>query len=398
MSHAAPLLNSTVSVSQTLKPRSSRPLVDFDVVCLSHLRWNFVFQRPQHLMTRWARDKRVFFVEEPIEGPRADSTIQIDKSGVIVVTPTLPKGLTAEARLAAQRLLLDELSDRFAICTPLLWYYTPMALPFSRHLNTAAIVYDCMDELSGFLGCPPELILLERELMSHADVMFTGGQSLFESKRKLHRNVHPFPSSVDVNHFGQARSAQDAPADQAEIPGPRIGFHGVIDERMNLQLVREVALARPNYHFIFLGPVVKIDPETLPKLPNVHFLGCKTYEQLPTYLAGWDATMMPFALNEATRFISPTKTPEYLAGGKPVVSTPIQDVVRPYGDLNLVRIANTSAEFAAALDDSLNTPHPNWLRRADRFLAGLSWDRTWKQMRSLVEEVTQRDSSLAQLG
>lgn len=370
-----------------------------DLVCFSHLRWDFVFQRPQHLMTRWARDRRVFFIEEPIESASTGSRIKIDGSGVIVVTPLLPSGMSPEARVSAQRDSLDQLAKHFGHTPPVLWYYTPMALTFSRHLDRSAIVYDCMDELSGFLGCPPELRLLERELMSRADVMFTGGQSLFESKRKLHNNVHAFPSSVDVSHFGKARTLTNTPADQACIPHPRIGFHGVIDERMNLELVREVALARPDYQFVFLGPVVKINPDTLPKLPNVHFLGGKTYDELPAYLAGWDATMLPFALNEATRFISPTKTPEYLAGGKPVVSTPIADVVRPYGELNLVTIADTSAQFATALDECLSAPRAHWLRRADAFLANLSWDHTWKQMRNFVVAGSGREShSMAQAG
>lgn len=370
-----------------------------DLVCLSHLRWNFVFQRPQHLMTRWARERRVFFVEEPIESSSIGSQIKTDSSGVIVVTPLFPSGLSPEGRVAAQRSLLDQLATGFGFRSTVLWYYTPMALPFSRHLPASAIVYDCMDELSGFMGCPPELRALEKELMARADVMFTGGQSLFESKRLLHDNVHAFPSSVDVPHFGKARAVQNTPADQACIPGPRIGFHGVIDERMDLGLVRQVATARPDYQFVFLGPVVKIHPDSLPKLPNIHYLGSKTYEELPSYLAGWDATMLPFALNEATRYISPTKTPEYLAGGKPVVSTPIHDVVRPYGELNLVHIADTSERFAAALDLCLTAPRASWLRRADAFLGRLSWDRTWGQMRDLVQDASLRQGQdYAQVG
>lgn len=360
-----------------------------DLICLSHLRWDFVYQRPQHLMTRWARERRVFFVEEPIEGAAVGAQFKTDPSGVIVVTPVLPASLGHEGRMAAQQATIEKLIKGSGVQSPVLWYYTPMALPFTRHLSASAVVYDCMDELSGFLGCPPELRSLEKELMSRADVMFTGGQSLYESKKMLHKNVHPFPSSVDVAHFAKARQETACPADQALICGPRIGFHGVIDERMDLELIREVALLRPKYQFIFLGPVVKIDPNTLPRLPNIHYLGSKSYDDLPKYLAGWSATMLPFALNEATRFISPTKTPEYLAGGKPVVSTAVRDVVRPYGELNLVKIANNPAEFAAALDECLEAIHPNWQRRADRFLSVLSWDRTWQQMRDLVELAAQ---------
>jgi hypothetical protein len=370
-----------------------------DLICFSHLRWNFVFQRPQHLMTRWAQNRRVFFFEEPIEAPSAGSQIKVDPSGVVVVTPLLPQGMSHEDRASAQRALVDEVVRGFGLNAPVLWYYTPMALPFSRHLEASAVVYDCMDELSGFLGCPPELRLLERELMSRAQVMFTGGQSLFESKRKLHRNVHAFPSSVDVSHFAKARTVREEPADQADIPHPRIGFHGVIDERMDLELLRGMAALRPDWQFVVLGPVVKIDERSLPNAANLHYLGGKSYEQLPAYLGGWDATMLPFALNESTRFISPTKTPEYLAGGKGVVSTPIHDVVKPYGEQGLVRIANTPETFVKGLESCLAGCNEAWLMKVDRFLSNMSWDRTWQQMHDLVEEASQRQSgTMKQVG
>jgi UDP-galactopyranose mutase len=280
----------------------------------------------------------------------------------------------------------------------ILWYYTPMALLFSRHLKPLATVYDCMDELSGFHGCPPELRLLERELMSRADVMFTGGHSLYESKRSHHPNVHPFPSSVDLAHFGQARTITSSPEDQENILGPRIGFHGVIDERMDIELVREVASARPDWQLVLIGPVVKIDPNSLPRLSNIHYLGSKSYEQLPGYLAGWDVTILPFALNEATRYISPTKTPEYLAGGKAVVSTAIHDVVKPYGELGLVKIAHDAAEFVAGIEAALSGLGEAWQRKVDHFLSGLSWDRTWNEMRGHIQQVVEgRSSSIKQV-
>ncbi|MDX2024200.1 MAG: glycosyltransferase [Deltaproteobacteria bacterium] len=350
-------------------------------------------------MLRWAQNRRVFFFEEPIDAPNTGSHIKVDPCGVVVVTPLLPKELSHEERVTAQRALVDEVVKGFGLTAPVLWYYTPMALPFSRHLEASAVVYDCMDELSGFLGCPPELRLLERELMSHAHVMFTGGQSLFENKRKLHRNVHAFPSSVDVPHFAKARVIRNEPDDQANIPHPRIGFHGVIDERMDLDLLRGIAELRPDWHFVVLGPVVKIDEALLPRNANIHYLGSKSYDQLPAYLGGWDATMLPFALNEATRYISPTKTPEYLAGGKGVVSTPIHDVVKPYGEQGLVRIANTPQTFVKAVEACLAGCNDAWLLKVDRFLSNMSWDRTWQQMYELVEAVAQRQSgAMKQVG
>lgn len=255
-----------------------------------------------------------------------------------------------------------------------------MALGFSSQLNAAVTVYDCMDELSHFLHAPRELREREQELFRIADVVFTGGISLFEVKREQHRNVHAFPSSIDVSHFQQARESQPDPADQAQIPHPRAGFIGVIDERLDTVLIGEVARLRPNVHFVLIGPVVKIDPATLPQAPNLHYLGGKQYAELPAYLAGWDVALMPFAINDATRFISPTKTPEYLAAGKPVVSTPIRDVVRGYGEEGLVEIAGDPESFATAIDRALDPPKAEWRERVEQKLAAGSWDLTWNAM------------------
>lgn len=372
-----------------------------DLICLSHLRWGFVFQRPQHLLTRCAKGRRVFFVEEPVDGvdsPRLD--IQETASGVHVVVPQLPSGLDEPQSHALQQQLLDEMILKHAVEDHLLWFYTPMALPFTRHLRPRAVVYDCMDELSAFAGAPPALREREVELMRRASLVLTGGLSLYEAKKDRHPNIHPFPSSVDVAHFARAREKGSEPADQANIPGPRLGFFGVIDERMDVDLLAAVARARPDFQIVMLGPVVKIDPADLPRLPNIHYLGKKTYDELPLYLAGWDVALMPFARNESTRFISPTKTPEYLAAGKPVVSTSIRDVVRTYGELGLAKIADAPGDFIAAVDACLaeeNGPGHEQQRRArlarvDSFLAETSWDETWKRIEALMDTETRAAS------
>ncbi len=360
-----------------------------DLVCLSHLRWNFVFQRPQHLMTRFAAHQRVFFVEEPVvsEGP-ARMEIRVEQEGVVVAVPHLPRAELDDARtnVSRQAQLLDELFAREGIDEHVLWYYTPMAMRFSAHLTPRAVVYDCMDELSCFAGAPPEMCRLEEQLLARADVVTTGGRSLFEAKQGRHPNVHCFPSSVDTAHFGRARSMADACPDQADLPRPRIGYAGVIDERMDLPLIPGVAAARPGWQIMMLGPVVKIDPKTLPVASNIHYLGMKPYAELPAYMAGWDVAMLPFARNESTRFISPTKTPEYLAAGRPVVSTSIRDVVRPYGDQKLVHIADDVAAFTAAVETALASDLSQLLRRADRFLEQGSWDHTAAEMMRLMRE------------
>jgi UDP-galactopyranose mutase len=358
-----------------------------DIVCFSHLRWNFVYQRPNHLMTHAANGHRVYFVEEP---ERRGSTPRIEASmvdGVMVVKPILPEDTWGPV---ADLMLRDEI-DRFFVSErieePWLWYYTPMALNWTAHLRASAVIYDCMDELSNFKFAPPNIRDLENQLIARADVVFTGGRSLYEAKRHLHPSMHCFPSSVDAAHFRKARDSQPDPNDQAGIAHPRIGYHGVIDERIDLDLLAAMALRRPDWNFVMLGPLAKIADEDVPKAANIHWLGLKQYNELPAYLAGWDVAMMPFALNDSTRFISPTKTPEYLAGGRPVVSTAITDVVRPYGDEGLVSIAHDADEFVAAIDQLLTSDRAALARRADAFLATQSWKATWSGMEGLIEQL-----------
>jgi glycosyltransferase involved in cell wall biosynthesis len=358
-----------------------------DLICLSHLRWNFVFQRPQHLMTRFARTRRVFFFEEPIfDVTTAELRITRDH-GVFVCVPHIPTGLTTSETTGELRRLIDELVSANRVERPIIWYYTPMALAYARHLSARVIVFDCMDELSAFRGAPPELLEREHELLGRADVVFTGGQSLYEAKRDRHRRVFAFPSSVDVPHFAAARLNTVEPPDQATIPRPRLGFFGVVDERIELELIRAVAKARPDWHLVILGPCVKIDPATLPQSENLHYLGMKAYADLPQYLSGWDVALLPFARNESTQFISPTKTPEYLAAGCPVVSTAVRDVVRPYGERGFVSIADTAEEFIAAIDRALTGQSPEWREEVDRFLGQMSWDRTWDEMSRVIDSI-----------
>ena len=358
----------------------------YDVVCFSHLRWHFVFQRPQHLLTRCAAERRVFFFEEPIEDAAASPWLELQQDkGVTVVIPHLLPATPDAATVQILRRLLDGLLITCDITQYVLWYYTPMALAFSEHLRPAAIVFDCMDELSAFAHAPAALKDAEQALLQRADVVFTGGQSLYEAKRDAHANIHPFPSSVDVRHFAQARDPGIEPDDQEALPHPRLGFFGVIDERMDLELLAGVADRQPHWHLVLVGPIAKIDPVTLPQRANIHYLGGKTYEELPSYIAFWDVALMPFARNDATRFISPTKTPEYLAAGKPVVSTSIRDVVRPYGQQGLARIADTVDDFVAACAAALQEDAASRWRYADAFLRQTSWDGTWAQMRQLME-------------
>jgi UDP-galactopyranose mutase len=369
-----------------------------DLVCFSHLRWNFVFQRPQHLMTRATANGRVFFIEEPVPTEGDNRLVTTVDKGVHVAVPHLNESGFSDARNVIRGFVSDLLREH-DVRDYAAWFYTPMMLPLAEGLEARAIIYDCMDELSAFKNAPAELKELEKELFSRADMVFTGGRSLYESKKDQHPNVHLFPSSIDVEHFEQALNADPA-ADVASIKEPKIGFIGVIDERLDIDLLGKVADLRPDQHFVMIGPVVKIDEADLPRRANIHYMGGREYHELPANLAGMQVAMMPFALNESTRFISPTKTPEYLAAGLPVVSTPIRDVVTPYGEEGLVHIAETAEEFAVAVDQALEQDLIEHRRRSGEFLSGNSWDMTFKKMWELITEAaeTSRNEMAAAAG
>lgn len=365
-----------------------------DLLCFSHLRWQFVRQRPQHLLTRAARTMRVTVWEEPLWEDRPAPLLRetAPEPGIRVLQPVLPWRTADPA--AAQRGLLDAVLARRPLRHAVLWYYTPLAMAFSAHLCGQAVVYDCMDELSAFAGADPALPDRERDLLAKADLVFTGGASLYDAKRPLHRAVHAFPSGVEIADFSPARAPLPEPADQAAIPHPRIGFFGVLDERLDRTLLARLADLRPDLAFVLLGPLAKLDPEDLPIRPNLHYLGPKRYAELPAYVAHWEVAMMPFAMNPATRFISPTKTPEYLAAGRPVVSTPVHDVVSAWGDAHYVGIAADPAAFAAQIDRLRALP-PTWWPAADA--RQRSWDAIWAKMSALIDAKRRRRAPRASL-
>lgn len=380
-------MNLNVSPSSTVLP-------GFDLVCFSHLRWDFVFQRPQHLMSRFSDAARVFFIEEPVFHD-GDATIRMEEKrpGLNVCIPHLPNGTDAAAFTPVIAGQVRQMLNAHDCDNYVAWFYTPMMIDLGAELEPAAVVYDCMDELSAFRGAPPELVEREKRLMAMADVVFTGGQSLYQAKRSQHRSVHAFPSSVDVKHFAMAREIESERPEQEAIAHPRVGFAGVIDERFDTELLAGVADLRPDIHFVMVGPVVKISEDDLPRRANIHYLGMQSYNDLPAFFAGWDVASMPFALNESTKYISPTKTPEYLAAGLPVISTAVTDVVHPYQDLGLVQIVATPAEFSAALDNALTDDAATRKTKADEFLGKNSWDKTFNAMLALIEKAVDENIS-----
>lgn len=357
------------------------------IIVFSHLRWEFVTQRPQHIMTRLAKNTPVLFVEEPVPTPddSVDLPARIFKpaKNVTVVQPYVDGSYTEQVGK-----LVRQISRKQRWGKAKLWFYSPMFVEMIDQIPHTQVIYDCMDELSAFLGAPQELIMNERVLMSKADIVFTGGRSLYESKKQLHDNVFCFPSSVDRAHFEKAHSARtDVPGDIKHINKSCVGFYGVIDERLDLELLEQISNQSPEVDFVVIGPVVKIDQSKLPQKENIHYLGSKRYEELPGYLKWFDVAMMPFALNESTKFISPTKTLEFMAAKKPIISTPIKDVAEIYKDE--VAIVKNSLEFTAALHVLLNeTSKARSLReeRQEKVVESTSWDKTVQTMENLMDE------------
>lgn len=370
-----------------------------DIVCISHLRWDFVWQRPQHLLSRLARSGRVLFVEEPVAAAsNTDPYLEIlsaeNAPGVTVIRLHYPLpeprwiGHGDPITQPIYTRLLDEYLQSAGFGAgdaPLLWLYTPMALEFTNSVRHKQLVYDVMDQLAAFKGAPPELLAIEEKLLRRADIVFTGGVSLFRAKLPYNSRTYLFPSGVEVEHFAQAanRQAFPLPPELSQVTGPILGYYGVIDERMDLDLLAYLAATHPEWNIVLLGPILKIDLADLPTAPNLCYPGMKTYDQLPAYLAHFDVALIPFAMNEATRYLSPTKTLEYMAAHKPIVSNPIPDVVELYGQV--VRIAHTPKEFVAQVEAALGTADSNQRKpKEDELLFRYSWDNIAAQMKKII--------------
>jgi len=351
----------------------------FDLIAFSHLRWNSVWQRPQHLMIRWAKQQRVFYIEQPRFGFDHNS-MQVEKNhDVHVVIPQLTE--PSENNRSDVQQLIKQFIKENQIEKYILWYWTPMALPYTRQLNPSLIIYDCMEEMATFLDAPPLLREYERELLNLADLVFTGDQNLYEAKRHEATNIHSLEDQLEsTGNFFKARFSAVRLPDQSCIPHPRLGFYGIIDERVDFNLLTEIALARPAWHFILVGPVIKLDPAALPSLPNIHYLGPKTIEELPAYLAGWDVALLPLSRTVLTNYISPSKLPKYLAAGKPVVST-VADPVKRYDQLSLIHVADSAHSFLKAIETALRQKDTTrWFTRIDALLKQVSWDQLWSRM------------------
>lgn len=378
------------------------------IVCLAHLSWEHVWQRPQHILSRLARHYPVLYINEPfLSDTIAEPELRlVAETGKLTAWqpffPIQEAGLgrwqqvymeLVEKLLAGRNLLYH--NGRLVSQQPLIfWFYTPIPHYFLDRFPADLVVYDVMDQLANFRGAPPDMAQREAQLLAQADVVFTGGRSLYESRRHLHPNVHLFASGVEAGHFAQAFDPHTAVAPEiAHLPRPVLGYTGVIDERLDLALLETVAAERPDWSLVMVGPVAKIDPADLPQLPNIYYLGQQPYARLPALLKGFDVCLMPFAINEATRYISPTKTLEYMAARKPIVSTPVPDVVANWRDV--VAIATNPTTFIAAVEQQLRedpAERTHRLARAQQYVTRNGWDAIAAEMRALMEDALEERS------
>jgi glycosyltransferase involved in cell wall biosynthesis len=382
--------------------RATRVVPTFDVPLIvhSHLRWDFVWQRPQQLLSRFAESAPVLFVEEALfadDVAHGRLDLSTPTPNVTRAVPVLPGALRGDgdrALVEVRSLVRAALARGGALAgrfnAPVQWFYTPMPAPtMLGAFGARGVVYDCMDELSKFRFAPRELVEREKLLMSRADVVFTGGHTLWRSKTRYHDNVHFFGCGVDSAHFAKARlSETPTPPDLADVDVPVLGYYGVIDERVDYELVRAVAAANPDCLVAMVGPVVKVDPRDLPQAPNLRWLGQKSYAELPSYAKAFDVCLMPFALNEATEYINPTKTLEYMAAGRPIVSTPIADVLHHFTPV--VAIGDTPEAFVRAVRAALEAPDASLIARGIGTAADNTWEAIVGRMQGIIAGTLER--------
>jgi len=376
---------------------------NYPIIVHSHLGWDWVWQRPQQFISRLSRRHRVLFVEAPVGDPEIDRTKKTLREipaypNVVVLQTKVParrwndlEWLDEERRRIVQQVLAEPLGRGFQ--APVQWFYDPMAVTaFAGGLRERAIVYDCMDELSLFRGAPAELVRRERELLALADVVFAGGPRIWESKRELNKNCFCFGCGVDYEHFGKAQTEDlPVPAELRDLAGPIFGYIGVVDERIDYDLLANLADSTSG-HVVMVGPWTKVDPAQFPQRPNLHWLGGRDYAQLPGYAKGFDVCLMPFAMNEATRFINPTKALEYMATGRPIISTPVRDVVRQYRDV--VAIGDDHAAFIRECQTVAARPDASRIRSGLTLAKRNSWESIVSQLERHVDDALASKRSL----
>ncbi len=383
---------------------ASQASENFPIIVHCHLCWDWVWQRPQQFLSRLSARHRILFVEtvgpDPhLAAPYARFRNADGFPNITILRIQFPTWQWRDAdfvdrerrRLVQLALESELLAGQFE--NPVQWFYDPMAVKaFARQMNEIATVYDCMDELSKFKGAPPAIVERERELLALADVVFTGGRKMFESKSQFNGNCHFYGCGVDVAHFGQARSESTAVfADIAGLKKPVLGYFGVVDERMDYELVAKLADANPNWSVVIIGPAIKVDPDQFPQRPNLHWLGGREYKDLPAYGKGFDVCLMPFAMNEHTQFINPTKSLEYMATGREIISSAVPDVISNFGAV--VKVAHSHDEFIQLCRQAVERPDQKAIERGLKMASENSWESIVNKLEQHVRDVLVRNNN-----
>jgi beta-glucosidase/6-phospho-beta-glucosidase/beta-galactosidase/glycosyltransferase involved in cell wall biosynthesis len=379
----------------TVLPASARKNDNYGIIVFCHLRWGFVWQRPQQFVSRYAKKHPVLFIEEPLFDLKdVDARLFLHRvmPNVVVACPHFresdakDKKKVMDGIIKFARQAVKVLNDDGEFNSPILYYYNPMDVGWSLgQFNERAVVYDCMDELSQFQGAPKELLDNEARLLQTADVVFTGGYQMYLNKSKKNSNCHFFGCGVDVPHFAQALDPDTpVPPDIDFLPQPRLGWFGVIDERVDYPLLDKIAEVHPEWSIAMVGPVVKVDPNLLPHRPNLYWLGGRDYQVLPNYCKAFDVCLMPFAINSATQYINPTKALEYMATGRPIVGTAVADVIRNFG--SVVKIANSHEEFIAACEQAIANRDEAAIQAGIEMASQNSWNSIVNKMLGLMKD------------
>lgn len=377
--------------------------LDYPIIVHCHLRWEGVWQRPQQFLARLSRKHRVLFAEGPwlVDEditPRYELKVVPEYPNVTIMQTWFPRSrfmdgawVDAERNRLLKEALNGPLKGQFN--HPVQWFYDPMAVTaFLGKMNESAVVYDCMDQLSQFKFAPPEIIQRELQLLAKADVVFCGGRKLWEAKSKHNRNCHFYGCGVEVDHFAKARLPETAiPNDVDFVHRPILGYFGVVDERMDYELVQKLADANPEWSVVIIGPVCKVDPNSLPCRPNLYWVGRREYPQLPNYTKAFDVCLMPFALNEATEYINPTKALEYMATGRQIVSTAVPDVVSNFSEV--VRVAKSHDEFIQFCKEAVSAPNNALIEKGLRMASLNTWDCIVSKLDEHVREALKRKAA-----
>jgi len=390
---------------QVSETHRSIPELDYPIIVHSHLGWDLVWQRPQQFLSRLSLRHRVLFIEGPVPVPELRSSrVTLREVGdfpnIVVLQTHLPQKrwhdgqwVDQERRRLVKSALAGPLGAQFE--RPVQWFYDPMAVTsFAGHMDERAIVFDCMDELTKFRYAQPELVRRERELLAVADVVFAGGPKIGDAKRAFNPNCYCYGCGVDVDHFGRAADPETVvPSEVARLSKPVLGFFGVVDERMDYELVSALAEAHPEWNLVLIGPHAKVDPASFPRRENIHFLGGRDYGLLPSYVKKFDVCLMPFAINEATAYINPTKALEYMAAGRPIVSTAIEDVVAQFS--KVVKIARSHEEFITLCEQAVSQPDQAAIRRGLALARRNSWESIVRKLEGHIAEVLEAKKGLA---